>query len=112
MIYFIITPYIANDRPQMKELNRYLTEYSEYWESIGLKLGLNPSVLNLIKTNNLTRQRECFSETLQKWLQQDTEATWCKLELAITNAKREYLGYDALDAMDASKSNGDLYSNK
>ena len=27
---------------------------------------------------------------LQKWLQQDMNATWFKLELAITNAKSEY----------------------
>ena len=86
----------------MKGLNRYLTEYFEFWKSIGLKLGLQSSVLGLIEADHRLQQRECFRATLQRWLQQDVQATWYKLELAITNAKREYYGYDALDA---SKSN-------
>ena len=96
---------VANERPHMKGLNRYLTEYSEFWRSTGLKLGLQSSVLNLIEANHRLQQRECFRATLQRWLQQDVHASWSKLELAITNAKREYNGYDALDA---SKSNDNL----
>lgn len=84
----------------MKGLNRFLTEYCGLWRSIGLKLGLQTSVLNLIEADRRLQQRECFRETLQRWLQQDVKATWYKLELAITNAKREY---DGLDALEASK---------
>ena len=103
--FYIIT--VANERPHMKSLNRYLTEYSEFWRSTGLKLGLQSSVLDLIEANHHLQQRECFRATLQRWLQQDVyaHASWCKLELAITNAKREYYGYDTLDA---SKSNDNL----
>ena len=89
----------------MKGLNRFLTDYCEYWRPIGLKLGLQSAVLGLIEADHRLQQRECFRETLQKWLQQDIHATWRKLELAITNAKREYLG---LDALKTSKSNGSL----
>ena len=85
----------------MKGLNRYLTEYSEFWRSVGLKLGLQSSVLGLIEADHRLQQRECFRATLQRWLQQDVQATWYKLELAITNAKREYHGYDALDASES-----------
>ena len=81
----------------MKGLNRYLTEYSVFWRSIGLKLGLQSSVINIIEADH-DHQRECFRAMLQRWLQQDVQATWHKLELAITNAKREFYGYDALDA--------------
>ena len=87
----------------MKGLNRFLTDYCEYWRPTGLKLGLQSAVLGLIESDHRLQQRECFRETLQKWLQQDVHATWRKLELAITNAKREYLG---LDALDTSKLNG------
>ena len=90
--------YVANERPHMKELHRYLTDYCEFWRPTGLNLGLESSVLGLIEANNLHQQRKCFRKTLERWLQQDVQATWCKLELAITNAKREFHGYHALDA--------------
>ena len=82
----------------MKGLSRYLTEYSEFWRPIGLNLGLQSSAMVLIEADHRLQQRECFRVTLQRWLQQDVQATWYKLELAITNAKREFHGYDALDA--------------
>ena len=90
--------YVANERPYMKRLHRYLTDYCEFWRPTGLNLGLESSVLGLIEANNLHQQRKCFRKTLERWLQQDVQATWYKLELAITNAKREFHGYDALDA--------------
>jgi len=89
----------------MKVLNRFLTEYSEFWRPIGLKLGLESAVLNLVEADHRLQQRECFRLTLQKWLQQDVQATWYKLELAITNAKREYHGLDALIASKSSSCN-------
>lgn len=80
----------------MSELNRFLTMYCGQWRSIGYKLGLDDAVLNMIEGNHLTRQRECFRVALQKWLKQDTTATWNTLELAITNACREELSLEAL----------------
>ena len=87
----------------MKGLNRFITDYCGYWRAIGLELGLQSSVLDVTEADHHLQQRECFRKTLKTWLQQDIHATWCKLELAITNAKREYFG---LDALEASKSNG------
>ena len=84
----------------MTELNRFLTNYCAFWRSTGLKLGLEATVLNLIEADHRLQQRECFREMLQRWLQQDVNATWSKLELAITNAKREY---NSLDPLEASK---------
>ena len=74
----------------MGELNRFLTKYCKLWKSIGYKLGLEDTVLNNIQSDCLI-QRECFTTTLQKWLEQDERPTWNTLELAITNARREEL---------------------
>ncbi|XP_065900600.1 uncharacterized protein [Dysidea avara] len=76
-----------DQRPDMRDLGQMLTEYCTQWKDIGAQLGLSSALLRVIDADN-TKQRECFRETLQKWLQMDTKATWHKLELAITNATR------------------------
>ena len=73
----------------MGELNKFFTKYCGHWRSIGYKLRLEDSALNLIESNHSTDEKERFRVTLQKWLEQDTRATWTTLELAITNAHRE-----------------------
>ena len=79
----------------MGELSRFLIEYCTLWRSIGYKLGLEDAVLNNIQSDCLM-QKERFTVTLQKWLQQDTRPTWSTLELAITNARREELSLEPL----------------
>ena len=79
----------------MGELNRFLIEYCTLWRSIGYKLGLEDAVLNNIQSDCLI-QRERFTVTLQKWLEQDERSTWNTLELAITNARREELNLEPL----------------
>ena len=86
----------GTERPNMGELNKFLTKYCGHWRSIGYKLGLSDDVLNLIHSNHPAQERECFRVGLQKWLEQDTSATWSILELAITNACREELSLEAL----------------
>ena len=81
----------------MKDLNRYLTKHCLYWKSIGLNLDLTIESLSLIESNENEKKKECFGSTLQTWLQQDLHATWSKLELAITNAKREQNNLDPLE---------------
>ena len=83
----------------MRDLGQMLTEYCTQWKDIGAQLGLSSALLRVIDADN-TKQRECFRETLQKWLQMDTKATWHKLELAITNATR---GSGALPKLSSSK---------
>ena len=86
----------VDGRPDMRDLGLVLTEHNDIWKDIGLKLKLREAVLNTVAANNRLDQRECFREVLQKWLRMDTLATWEKLELAITNAKREKEGYKEL----------------
>ncbi|XP_065910287.1 caspase-3-like isoform X2 [Dysidea avara] len=88
-----------HERPQMRELNRFLTEYCGLWRPTGLQLGIKAAALDVIDADHRMQQRECFRVTLQKWLQQDVRACWHTLELAITNARREELDLDALQAM-------------
>ena len=76
-------------------------EYCLEWKSIGLNLGIKKAVLKVIEADHPKQHRDCFGLTLDRWLQQDTEATWSKLELAITNANRAALGIN--DMLDASK---------
>ena len=76
----------------MKDLEKPLTDYCTHWEGIGGQLGLPDSVIENIKADHPLKHRECFRETLKKWLRMDTTATWGKLELAITNTNRATLG--------------------
>ena len=79
-----------------KDYQKFLTNYCLQWRSIGLQLGLEQAPLDVINADHRNQNRECFRLTLDKWLQQDTKATWSKLELAITNANRVTLGIDVL----------------
>ncbi|XP_065902160.1 uncharacterized protein [Dysidea avara] len=73
-----------------------LTEYSRLWRQIGLKLGLNSTVLENFKRDG-TDQRDRFEKTLNAWQRlAGSNATWGALELAITNANREDLGLKSL----------------
>ena len=79
----------------MGELNKFLTEYCKDWKEIGYKLELKDAVLDMIQDDHPT-QRKRFTAALQKWLEQATRPTWSTLELAITNARRERLGFESL----------------
>ena len=82
--------------PEPKHLEKFLTEYCLLWRAIGLNLGLKSALLNMIEADH-HQHRKCFSKMLEKWLQMDPRATWSTLELAITNANRQNLGYDSLE---------------
>jgi len=94
--YTIFQTLIGDERPTMGELNKYLTEYCGLWRSVGYKLELQDSVLNVIQSDHPTQRMECFRIVLQKWLEQDVRPTWNILELAITNARREELSLEPL----------------
>ena len=80
----------------MRDLGLVLTQYNGIWKDVGLQLQIKEVVLNTVAADNPLNQRECFRETLQRWLRMDIHATWEKLELAITNAKREKECYKKL----------------
>ena len=86
---------LGDQRPESRDLQRFLTDYCEHWRATGLQLGLKASVLNQVETDHHT-VRECFRVTLGKWLQLNVGVTWGNLELAITNANRESLGLQPL----------------
>ena len=88
---------VGDRRPEHKELAQFLVEHSLKWKDIGLQLGLQQSLINLIEADHPLNKRECFRVALQRWLEQDVHATWSTLELAITNANRISLGCSPLD---------------
>jgi len=72
------------------------TKYSVKWRSIGLKLGLDASVLDNIEVDH-HEQRKRFEVTIMKWMSlAGNNATWGVLELAITNANRADLSLEPL----------------
>ena len=86
---------LDNQRPEPKELYRFLTDYCKHWRGIGLQMGLKLSVLDQVEADYHSLS-ERFRVTLEKWLQMNVEVTWANLELAITNANRESLGFQPL----------------
>ena len=86
--HIIVHFYVGDERPKARDYQKFLMEYCLEWKSIGLNLGINQAVLNVIEAGHPNQHKDCFRLTLDKWLQQDIKATWSKLELAITNANR------------------------
>ena len=86
---------LDDQRPESKDLNRFLTDYCKLWRATGLQLGLKSSVLDQVEADYHTLS-ERFRVTLEKWLQLNVGVTWANLELAITNANRESLGLQPL----------------
>ena len=87
----IVFTFIADEKPEMSELNKHLVKYCGLWRAIGLKLGLEDDLLDMIAEDNSKQHQECFRIMLKKWLVQDISPTWNTLELAITNAQRDGL---------------------
>ena len=83
----------------MKDLNRYVTrKHAIDWYDIGIELGLELDVLDIIKEDNPQQSVACFRKTLDKWLKLNTDdATWKTLEVALTNINRAKLGLDPVD---------------
>ena len=83
----------------MKYLNRYVTrKYATDWYDIGIELGLELDVLDIIKKDNPQDGVTCFQKSLDKWLKLNTDgATWKELEVALTNVNRANLGLDPVD---------------
>ena len=83
----------------MKDLNRYvIRKYATKWHDIGIELGLNLDVLDIIEKDNSQQSIICFQKTLDKWLKLNADnATWKNLEVALTNVNRANLLLDPLD---------------
>jgi len=88
--------HLADDKADANDVDDILTDYCRLWRGVGLKLGLQASVLGNIE-DDYSRQRKRFEKTLHAWMgQYGDNATWGVLELAITNANRVDLGLKPL----------------
>ena len=82
----------------MRDLNRYVKKYASDWRDIGLELRLDLHKLKTIAKDNPLDTVTCLQETLEKWLELNTDdATWKTLELALTNVNRTNNGLDPVD---------------
>ena len=78
----------GGDRPDMRDLDKHIVEQqAAQWERLGLQLGLKNYHIANISRDNPNRAVTCCREMLQKWLEIDLSATWCKLDDAIKNIK-------------------------
>ena len=97
MIVLYIIWSIENARPTARDLNRYVMEHATKWKDIGIELGLQTATLNIIEKDHPLDSVECFKKALNKWLDFDINATWKKLEVALTNVNRAILGLGPVD---------------
>jgi len=82
----------------MRDLNRYvIKKYAADWEDIGIELGLQLDILNIVKQNNPLRVEGCLKDVLDRWLKLTPNATWKVLEIALTNVRRQQLSLDPVD---------------
>jgi len=94
---------IGSQRPEPKDLQRFLTDYCKHWRGTDLHLDLKTSLLDQVEADYHTLS-ERFRVTLEKWLQLNVGVTWENLELAITNANRESLGLEPLTTSEGTYS--------
>ena len=72
----------------MKNLNRHVIwKYATSWRDIGIALGLDLNILNIIREDYPQQFVICFRRTLEAWLHTNN-ATWQALEVALTNVNR------------------------
>ncbi len=56
-----------------------LYEGREQWKNIGLKLGLNMTMLNIIEKDRQYKRKPCCLDMLKKWLTNGTNRSWSAL---------------------------------
>ena len=86
-----------NERPLMRNINRYTQKYATDWNDIGLELGLEFELLAIIKKDHPLDCVACFIEMINNWLISSVDPTWKDLEIALTNVNRLKRGFDPVD---------------
>ena len=72
----------------MKDLaNQVIPTVCPMWRDIGLQLNLDISILNEIRANCQGDVRDCCTIMFDKWLKQDTKASWCTVLSACRTVK-------------------------
>ena len=75
-----------HDTPLLKDLCNHITpQYAAQWREMGILLGLSWISLNIIEHDNPHDARRCCNTMLEKWLKEDTTASWEKL-LTVINS--------------------------
>ena len=93
--------FTEDKKPSIRDINRYTTKYSGNWRPIGIELGLESDVLDIIKTNHPSDCKACYQAMIEKWLKLNGITTWKVLEVALTNVNRQDLGLDpVVDTID------------
>ena len=67
--------------------NQVIPTVCPMWKDIGRQLKLKISVLNEIEANYPQNVRDCCTIMFEKWLDQDTEASWCRVLDACRSVK-------------------------
>jgi len=101
-LYCVLSPYnvwtVEDEKPTIRDLNRYIvTKYATNWYEIGIELGIELCVLDLIKKDNPQQSVHCLLKVLDKWLKVTDNPTWKILEVALTNVTRQQLNLDPVD---------------
>ena len=65
-------------------LSKFKTHLHQDWLYIGFSLGISQLQLNTINKGQVRSQDKCFS-MLEKWLQLDSSACYCKLISAVAD---------------------------
>ena len=89
---------VENERPSMRDINRYVKKYATNWIDIGLELGIDYDELAIIEKNHHSSDCvACFQVMINNWLKGTDNATWKALEVALTNVNRQKLKLDPID---------------
>ena len=79
-------------RPEMRILNRFITNMAPEYYNIGLELGVEYEQLEIIRSDpNLHNPQDKCRKMLDLWLKNDTSATWSKLCNALEELKQSQL---------------------
>ena len=90
--------YIENDRPTVKNINRYVTwKYADDWQEIGSELDLHDDILNHTYSHVDRNNKKKFHYMITSWIEGGVNATWRTLEVALTNVNRRKLGLYPVD---------------
>lgn len=85
-------------RPDMRILNRFITNMAPEYYDIGLELGVEYEQLEIIRSDpNLCNPQDKCRKMLDLWLKNDTSATWSKLCNALEELKQSQLAKNIRD---------------
>ena len=75
---------LGDKRPSLKQLYKeVIPQYAAHWREIGIMLGLENDLLNIIHADNPHSVEKRCGIMLVKWLQREPSASWKNLSDAI-----------------------------